>query len=277
MFTEVASGVFSVAQDYVDNKNGIVYGSRCALAIDGGNAPQDGQAMADHIDRLGFAPDRLVLTHGHGDHILGAGALAGGEVFAHALTAAVIRRQIPGWAARWDISAAQVEAQLVWPTVTFSDELRLDLGGKTVHLFPTPGHSEDGISAFVEEDRVLFGGDSVVTGIVAAIGDGDSRVLERSLYRLAQMDIAVLVPGHGPVLYGAAQSRDWILWEADYLAAVRRRVRQGLDQGVDPAAVAAAVDFAEFIGDRLPAERHNMPGRHHNTVEKIIAEETQEK
>ncbi len=272
IFAEVAPGVFSASGDYVDNKNGIVRGTRCALAIDGGNDPEDGQAMADHIRQLGGTPDRLALTHGQGDHILGAAALAQGEVYAHALTPRVMRRQIPGWAQRWNESPAEVAAKLVWPTATYSDALRLDLGGKTVHLFPTPGHSEDGVSAFVEEDCVLFGGDAVVTGIVPAIGDGDSRILEKSLHRLARMEIDVLVPGHGPIVHGVERSRDWILWEATYLFSVRRRARELLDQNIDPAAVVDAIAFDEFIGDRLPSDQHNMPGRHRNTVEKIVEE-----
>ena len=38
--------------------------------------------------------------------------------------------------------------------------------------------------ALLEEDRVLCGGDTVVTGIVPAIADGDSRLLEATLRRL---------------------------------------------------------------------------------------------
>ena len=272
MFTEAAPGVFSFDHDFVEGHNGIVLGERTALAIDGGNYPKDGQAMADFIRARGFAADRLALTHGHGDHILGAGPLAGGEVFAQALTPQVMRRQIPGWAGRWGQPETQIEQGLCWPTITYSDELSLDLGGKTVRFIPTPGHSEDGVSAWVEEDQVLIGGDAVVTGIVPAIADGDGRVLEKSLRRLAQLDTKVLVPGHGPLVYGVEAIRDWILWEADYLAGIRKRVRLGLAQD-PPDLVAASVSFDEFVGDRLRADLHNMPKRHRNTVEKIITEE----
>jgi glyoxylase-like metal-dependent hydrolase (beta-lactamase superfamily II) len=272
VFTEAAPGVFSFDHDFVEGHNGIVLGQRTALAIDGGNYPKDGQAMADFIRARGFVADRLALTHGHGDHILGAAPLAGGEVFAHALTPGVMRRQIAGWAARWGQAQTQVAQGLCWPTVTYSDELSLDLGGKTVRFIPTPGHSEDGVSAWVEEDQVLIGGDAVVTGIVPAIGDGDGRALEKSLRRLAQLKIKVLIPGHGPLVYGVEATRACILWEADYLAGVRARVVQALAQML-PDAVAAVVSFDEFVGDRLPADRHNMPKRHRNTVEKIITEE----
>jgi len=74
------------------------------------------------------------------------------------------------------------------------------------------------------------------------------------------------------LVYGVEATRACILWEADYLAGVRARVVQALAQML-PDAVAAVVSFDEFVGDRLPADRHNMPKRHRNTVEKIITEE----
>jgi len=54
---------------------------------------------------------------------------------------------------------------------------------------------------------------------------------------------------------------------------VRDFVKEALDQGLESEAVANAVDYQRFIGDRLPIDKHNMPQRHRNTVQKIIEEE----
>jgi cyclase len=273
MFEEVRPGIFSVDHRVVEGKNGVILGDRIAVAIDGGNYPEEGEATAAFLRERGRAPDRLLLTHGHGDHILGAAALAGGEVIAHAATPAVIRRQLPGWAERAGESIEQAAARVVWPTVTFSQELRIDLGKRTLHLFPTPGHSEDSVCALLEEEGVLFAGDTAVAGIVPAIGDGDGRALETSLRSLAGLPIEILVPGHGPILRGGAVVREWLLWLADYLAGVRSFAGEGLARGDAPEAITDAAGFARFVGDRLPADRHGMPRRHRATVAKIIEEE----
>ena len=275
MFTEEAKGVFSVDSRFVEGKNGVVVGSRGAAAIDGSNFPDEGEAMAEFISSRGYSVDRLVLTHGHGDHILGAGPLAGGEVYAHALTPGVISSQLPGWADKWGISRDEAGERVVWPTVTFKDELRIDLGGKHLWMFPTPGHSEDGVSVLVEEDRLLFAGDSVVTGIVPAIGNGDSKVLERSLERLVSMDIEILVPGHGPTLHGSDRVKDWLTWQKGYLNRVRDRVQALLSDGVETEHVPDLIDFDELIEGRLSREKHAMPKRHKNTVQKIAEETSQ--
>jgi cyclase len=274
MFTEEAPGVFSVASRFVDGKNGIVIGERAALAIDCCNYEDEGQAMANFIREKGFAPNRLALTHGHGDHIWGGNPLKGGDVFAHHLTPGVMARQVPQALAKRDVSEEKIRSEMPWPTVTYCDELWIDLGGKTVWLFPSPGHSVDGVSIYVVEDKVLFSGDSVVTGIVAAIGDGDSRILEQSLHHLMGLDIEVLVPGHGEALHGKERVQDWLRWQVGYLGAVRERLQKELALGKDAVLAADAVDFETYIGDRLPIDRNGMPKRHRNTVDKIVEELT---
>ena len=273
MFTEVAPGVYSVDHRHVDGKNGIIIGQRAALAIDAGNYADEGQAMADFVRAQGRQADRLALTHGHGDHVLGSAAFRDGETFAHVLAPTVVQQTLSKASERTGVPLAQLETQVAWPTIAFSGELHLDLGGKYVRLFPTPGHSPDSIAAFVEEDRVLFGGDTVFSGFVPAIGDGDGLTLESTLWGLVDMGIEVLVPGHGAVLYGAEVVRAWLAWLADYLVRVRASVVDGLQRGHTPTEVAEATSFHEIVGDRVPADRHGMVDRHRGVVLKIVEEE----
>lgn len=269
----LAPGIYTAEQRVADGKNGIVVGTRAALAIDTGNDRAEGAVLADFIAAQGHAPRLLALTHGHGDHILGGAAFPEAEVIAHALTPQTMREEVARLAPRLGRAPGELAAALRWPTLTFADELTLDLGGKTVRWLHTPGHSPDSVALYVEEERVLFAGDTVVNAIVPAIGQGDSRQLERSLRRLATLEIAILVPGHGWPIVGAARVRDWLAWECDYLAAVRDYARAALAAGGTPEAVAAGADFVAFIGERLPAARHAMPRRHRDTVLKIAREE----
>jgi glyoxylase-like metal-dependent hydrolase (beta-lactamase superfamily II) len=273
---EVADGVYAVDHAVAEGKNAVVLGARHALAVDAGTYAPEGAAMAELVRESDYDVSRFALTHGHGDHVLGSEVFAGCEVYAHALTPRVMTRQIPAWTDRWDTSAEEYRERLAWPTVTFTDELALDLGELTVRMFPTPGHSEDGVSMYIPERRALIAGDSVPTGIVPAIGDGDSRVLQRSLYRLMTMEIDVLIPGHGPVLHGVTRVREWLGWLATYLANIRSAARELVSAGVGTEEIVARIRFDEHVGDRLPADKHGMLQRHAATVEVIVAEVIQE-
>jgi hydroxyacylglutathione hydrolase len=272
MFAEIAAGIFSVDHQVVEGKNGIVCGSRAVLAIDTGNYPEEGRAMAEFTRERGSLV-YLALTHGQGDHILGSGAFRGTEVFARDLTPEVMRRQVTATSRRSGRPETEVAAELAWPTVTFSAALSLDLGGRTARFFPTPGHSPDSTCVYIDEDRVLFAGDTVATGIVPAVGDG--ALLEASLARLAELEIEVLVPGHGPVITGGANARDWVAWQSRYLAEIRAWVRDQLQQGVAPQAIPERAEFERFVGDRLPREAHHMEQRHRDAVAQIAAEEAE--
>jgi glyoxylase-like metal-dependent hydrolase (beta-lactamase superfamily II) len=269
-FGGLAPGVFWVEQSVLEGKNGVVVGTRGALAIDSGNSDADGQTVAGLIRVQDREPNRLALTHGHGDHVIGSSAFRGAEVYAHARTAAVTRRHLPNLARLHD--RPRLAAELTWPTVTFTDELQIDLGGKTVRLFSTPGHSEDGVCAYVVEERILFSGDTAVTAITPVAADGNSRQLEASLRRLANLGAEVLVPGHGPVLHGQAHVRGWLVWAAEYLTGVRSRAHERLARGDQPDAVIDACSYEEFVGDRLRHQPKRPEKPHQLTVRKIVAE-----
>ena len=267
---EVAPGVQWIAQSVLDGKCGVVAGTRAALAIDSGDSAADGQAVAALVRAQGHTPARLALTHGHGDHVVGSMAFRGAEVFAHARTPDVLRRHLPAMAEYRKLP--DLAAELAWPTVTFSEELTVDLGGKTVRLVSAPGHSDDSAYAYVVEDRVLFGGDTAVTAITPVVSDGHSRELERSLRRMSDLGAEVLVPGHGPLVHGREAVRRQLLWAADYLAAVREHAHSLLLGGETPAAVVEACTYDRFVGDHLPGTRQHTEKPHQLTVAKIAAE-----
>jgi glyoxylase-like metal-dependent hydrolase (beta-lactamase superfamily II) len=273
MFTEIAPDVFAVAHRLVDGKNTIVFGTRGALAVDACNFTDEGQAMAAFIRGHGRTPDRLAFTHGHGDHVLGSGAFAGADVYAQLQTPLTIERDLPGWAERYyGSSVANCAGAISRPNVLFDRELRIDLGRKTARLFATPGHCRDAVCVWLEEDRILCAGDTVVTGIVPAIHDGDSRQMEDTLRTLLSLDAQVLVPGHGPVLSGAEVIREHLLWTLGYLRGVRHFVEGALRDGMPSAQVPEAAEYGDFVGDRLPLEPFGMLRRHRMVVARIVAE-----
>lgn len=78
------------------------------------------------------------------------------------------------------------------PTQLLRDGDELDLGGRTLRVLHTPGHTPDSICLFDERNGLLFGGDTYSTGpIYAHLHDSDVSAFARSTARVAELADAV--------------------------------------------------------------------------------------
>jgi glyoxylase-like metal-dependent hydrolase (beta-lactamase superfamily II) len=72
------------------------------------------------------------------------------------------------------------------------------VGKKNLIIAPAHGHSEDGISVLVEEDRILFAGDSFMP--IPYIVDGDIDENIASIKKVGRMGLENIVQGHGDII-----------------------------------------------------------------------------
>jgi ribonuclease/clavin/mitogillin len=84
---------------------------------------------------------------------------------------------------------------------TFADGEYLDLdGGVRLRVLFTPGHSTDSVCFYLEEEGVLFSGDTLLGSSTTTVHDlGDYRRTLRTLLGLP--NLAVICPGHGPLVH----------------------------------------------------------------------------
>eukprot|EP00435_Cladocopium_sp_Y103_P044929 s3490_g12.t1 len=80
--------------------------------------------------------------------------------------------------------------------------------GATLKVLFTPGHANDHVCLFLEEEGALFTGDNVLGWGTGTFQDMQSYM--NSLKRMAAQGARVLYPAHGPTVAGAAESAAWL-------------------------------------------------------------------
>ena len=150
----VTSGIFSLdGSDFeVDNNIWIVGDDREVVVID---AAHDHRPIAEAVgDRTTRA---IIATHGHNDHINAAAALA------EALDA-------PVWLHPDDLMLWQTVYPDRSPDGTLHDGMIVTIGGVTLKVLHTPGHSPGGCCLHDAAGVVVFSGDTLFNGGPGATG-----------------------------------------------------------------------------------------------------------
>ncbi|MGW6014274.1 MBL fold metallo-hydrolase [Streptomyces sp. NPDC055210] len=207
---------------------GLVVGEDAALMIDAGSSVREGARLRTRAHELlgGGRVTHLALTHPHFDHVFGAAAFAGAEVFAAAGAAGVPpversrdwgrvlgegREELLADAVRNGADpaeAAEAADLLVRPRHLVSGEWTLDLGGGRQVLLANvgPGHTGHDLAVLVAgpgSPEIVFCGDLVEeSGEPQAGPDAVPSRWPAALDRLLALggEDALYVPGHGAVV-----------------------------------------------------------------------------
>ncbi|WP_217127856.1 MBL fold metallo-hydrolase [Streptomyces sp. AC558_RSS880] len=216
---QVAAGVGRCRLPGWDCTAGLVVGADGVLLVDAGSGLGEGARLRTEAQALtGRRVTHLALTHPHFDHILGAGAFAGAEVFGAVGMDTVLtgrgREELRADAVRHGLDARVAEEAvdaLVPPRHAVSGEWTLDLGpvGDRQVLLANvgPGHTAHDLAVLVPGDpEVVFCGDLVEeSGEPQAGPDAVPSHWPAALDRLLELggEDARYVPGHGAVVDAA--------------------------------------------------------------------------
>ena len=158
----------------------LVLGSERAALIDSGNGIGN---IRDVVDELTDLPVTVLLTHEHSDHFGGAHGFDQVALFNDPRALERVRAGVANDRARRSVTGEQVWRPLpegvdpatfsipgIEPKTLLEDGQIIDLGGRTLEVIHSPGHSPGSVCYLDRENRLLFTGDHFYPGPLYAFG-----------------------------------------------------------------------------------------------------------
>ena len=170
-----------------------------AVVDPGNNYPKEHAALADFIDKNNILLKVVVATHGHYDHVCGAGFIKEryGVPFALCSTDEYVYCTSAFDGSRYQFSFEQVPYE-----IDLAACAPVHFGETVLKPLPTPGHTLGGVCLYSEQAKVIFTGDTIMCGTVGRtdLKGSDHPTLMRSIISqiLPLPDEVEIYPGHGP-------------------------------------------------------------------------------
>ncbi len=111
------------------------------------------------------------------------------------------------------------------PSIVFTGDVTLTVGGHTFELIHTPGHTPGQLAVHVPQERVVFTGDTIFHECQTWLHTSDVDGWLDALERIRQLDVDHIVPGHGSVTtkqYIDVQRANLMEWVTAVAAAIAK-------------------------------------------------------
>jgi cyclase len=246
---EVAEDVFAYVQPeggWCVNNAGLIRSGGHGVLVDTAATEYRTALLARTVDALldGRPPAWVVNTHFHGDHSFGNAAFDRSPVVAHVRSRVEAEQAGLGMTTLWpDVEWGRLRVRL--PDLTLDRGGALHVGGRRVELLhPGPAHTTGDLMVWLPDERVLFAGDVVMSGVNPYCLMGSVAGTIGALEAAARLEPLVVVPGHGPVAGPAVLDEN-----IGYLRRVQALAADGASagrSGLETARTAGGGDFAHW-------------------------------
>ncbi len=212
--TKIADNVYS----YVDVKNsspsnsfganaGIIIGKDGIIVIDTLASSKEAMRFIKDIRAVSNKPIKYVVnTHYHLDHTFGNSEFVklGATVMSHINCKNNLKNRGEGALQNskdYGLTEEDMEGtEIACPILTFQGKTKIDMGNQKVELiYPGYSHTNGSILVYLPDKKILFAGDILFTNYHPFVADGNIENWTKVLDYIMSMDVAIIIPGHGPI------------------------------------------------------------------------------
>jgi len=173
--------------------------------IDSGYYPkviEDARKIAEEM--TGLSVKQLIITHHHGDHVLGNQVFEDCEIIS---SKPILKILSEYWTEENTENLRKREPEsfsnlkIVLPNKTFEEEYIITDGNLTLEIVQTNGHTKGSSYVFVPEEEVLIAGDLLFANEIPYFGDKttDAYSWIEAYKKMIDLSPKIIVPGHGPL------------------------------------------------------------------------------
>jgi len=282
---EVTEGVH-VAIGYALANAILVEGENSNIIIDTTGTIETAREVKALFDAINSNPiEAIIYTHNHGDHTYGATVFAedsNPDIYAHDSTEEYLSRVIgiirPIISARSNrmfgnsLPKSEVENNgigpfleigrdgrqpgLLYPTKTFSDKIKFEVGGVKVELFHAPGETNDQLFVWLPEKKALFPGDNFYKTFpnlytIRGTPYRDLAGWVNSIDVMRYLQPEFLIPSHTRPLVGQDNINEILTTYRDGIQFVHDQTVRLMNLGLGPDDIAETLVLPKHLGDSL--------------------------
>ena len=280
---EVTEGVH-VAIGYALANAILVEGENSNIIIDTTGTIETAREVKALFDAINSNPiEAIIYTHNHGDHTYGATVFAedsNPDIYAHDSTEEYLSRVIgiirPIISARSNrmfgnsLPKSEVENNgigpfleigrdgrqpgLLYPTKTFSDKIKFEVGGVKVELYHAPGETNDQLFVWLPEKRALFPGDNFYKTFpnlytIRGTPYRDLAGWVNSIDMMRYLQPEFLIPSHTRPLVGQDNINKILTTYRDGIQFVHDQTVRLMNLGLGPNDIAETLVLPKHLGD----------------------------
>lgn len=210
--------------------------------------------------------ETVVITHGDADHWFGCELVKDSEIIATSEAVAGMQEMNPMKFAMLLGIASGTPSRLgrffekthghfefnginaTFPTRNVDDRTTLAVGSKAVELIPVgPAHTEGDMLVYLPEEKILFAGDIIFSEGTPVVHAGPvSRYID-ALKLILDLDLDVIVPGHGPIT--DKRSAEALI---EYLELIYGETKKSYDAGLGMMKAVRQIDLGAFRAWHCP-------------------------
>ncbi len=280
---EVTEGVH-VAIGYALANAILVEGENSNIIIDTTGTIETAREVKALFDAINSNPiEAIIYTHNHGDHTYGATVFAedsNPDIYAHDSTEEYLSRVIgiirPIISARSSrmfgnsLPKSEVENNgigpfleigrdgrqpgLLYPTKTFSDKIKFEIGGVKVELYHAPGETNDQLFVWLPEKKALFPGDNFYKTFpnlytIRGTPYRDLAGWVNSIDMMRYLQPEFLIPSHTRPLVGQDNINKILTTYRDGIQFVHDQTVRLMNLGLGPNDIAETLVLPKHLGD----------------------------